>query len=69
MDLKDIYGLIKFWLLDSNPQANFALENIQPIEGDFSIDKELIAQSKKTGLKRFPENPKNWGPMARHKAN
>lgn len=69
MELRDIYGLIKYWLINSNPDAKFALEGIDAVNGDFSVDKSMIAHSKRSGLKRFPENPKNWGPMARHKSS
>lgn len=69
MRLDEIYGLLKFWLISSNADAKFAIEGVNPVEGDFTVDRSMIADSKKEGLKRFPENPKNWGPMARHKAN
>lgn len=62
-----IYSIMREWIKKSNIQDNFKFENVPSMNIDFNTDKSYLPFSKTNNLKRFPENPRNWGPLAKHK--
>jgi tRNA (guanine26-N2/guanine27-N2)-dimethyltransferase len=64
------YGIMRAWIDKVNQPKKFPFsDTISKIDCDFSIDKSCIPASKRKNLKRFPENPKMWGPLARPKTH
>ena len=62
------YGIMRSWIEKNDSLKKFPFQDINLIACDFAIDKSFLPASKQRNLKRFPENPKMWGPLARPKS-
>jgi tRNA (guanine26-N2/guanine27-N2)-dimethyltransferase len=63
------YTILKEWneLKGIKLSVDYKFASLPTI--DFTSSRDMLPASKRQRLSRFPENPRNWGPMARHKAS